>query len=110
MLPAVTWYESLRANTCASVLLPEPFGPMMEWTSPALIVRSMPFRISCPPTSTRRLLTSSKLIPHLTCQIFVHGISADAAFQAHAQQLLRLDRKLHRQFAKHPFAEAIDNH
>ena len=40
----------------------------------------------------------------------LHGLSSDAAFQAHAQQLLRLDRKLHWQFAKHLFAEAIDDH
>ena len=43
--------EFAPAITCASVLLPEPFGPMMACTSPALIVRSMPFRISA-----RRLL------------------------------------------------------
>ena len=33
--PPVTSYVSRRASTCASVLLPEPFGPMIECTSPA---------------------------------------------------------------------------
>ena len=32
------------------------------------------------------------------------------AFQAHAQQLLRLDRELHRQLAEHFLAEAADDH
>ena len=34
----------------------------------------------------------------------------DAAFQADAQQLLRLDRELHWQLAKHAFAESIHDH
>ena len=33
-----------------------------------------------------------------------------AAFQAYPEQLLRFDRKLHRQFAKYFLAEAIDDH
>ena len=32
-----------------SVLFPEPLGPMMEMTSPSLVVRSIPRRTSCEP-------------------------------------------------------------
>src|SRR5690348_6551517 len=42
----------------ASVLFPEPFGPMIAWTSPARTTRSMPFRISLPSTCTWRSLIS----------------------------------------------------
>src|SRR6266567_4694843 len=109
--PAVTRYESRRDNTCANVLLPEPFGPMMEWISPALIVRSTPFRISCPPTSACRLWISSRLIPspRLPRNLF-DAVLANAAFEADAQQFLCLHRKLHRQLAKYLLAEAVDNH
>src|SRR6266513_828682 len=51
--------------TWASVLLPEPFLPMMAWTSPALMVRSTPLRISRPPgaaTRAWRLFTSRRAI------------------------------------------------
>src|ERR1051325_7978869 len=44
---------------CASVLLPEPLGPMIAWTSPALTVRSMPRRISLPSTLACRFLMTS---------------------------------------------------
>src|SRR6185312_10011923 len=46
--PCVTSYVSRPASTWASVLLPDPFLPMIAWTSPALIVRSTPLRISRP--------------------------------------------------------------
>src|SRR2546430_10370086 len=39
-------YAGLPASTWASVLFPEPFGPMMACTSPARTVRSTPRRIS----------------------------------------------------------------
>src|ERR1051325_5549117 len=42
----------------ASVLLPEPFGPMIAWTSPARTTRSMPLWISLWSTSTWRPLIS----------------------------------------------------
>ena len=35
--------------------------------------------------------------------------SADAAFEADREQLLRLDRELHRQFLQHLLAEAVDD-
>src|SRR6266550_763938 len=37
-----------------SVLLPEPFGPMIAWTEPLSITRSMPFKIVFPSTLTTR--------------------------------------------------------
>src|SRR6266545_7226738 len=44
----------------ASVLLPEPLGPMIACTSPLRTTRSIPFRISFPSTFTwRSLMTRS---------------------------------------------------
>src|ERR1700687_2036779 len=44
----------------ASVLLPDPFGPMIACTSPLRTTRSIPFRISLPSTFTwRSLMTRS---------------------------------------------------
>src|SRR5437867_8471945 len=37
-----------------SVLLPEPFGPMIAWTDPLSTVRSMPLRMGLPSTLTSR--------------------------------------------------------
>src|SRR6266545_7728673 len=42
----------------ASVLLPEPFGPMIACTSPLRTTRSIPFRISFPSTFTWRSFTT----------------------------------------------------
>src|SRR5207249_782833 len=42
----------------ASVLLPEPFGPITAWTSPLFSARETPFRISRPSTLARRSLIS----------------------------------------------------
>src|SRR6266550_1311638 len=42
-----------------SVLLPEPFGPMIAWTDPLSITRSMPFKMVFPSTLTTRSRTSS---------------------------------------------------
>src|SRR5687767_420739 len=103
---------------------------MIAWTSPALTVRSTPLRICLSPTRAWRFLISSRgaivasyvaratspVIPFL---VPGHGRSrpchdsqplTDAAFQAHAQQLLRLDRELHRQLAEDFLAEAVDDH
>src|SRR5439155_6360231 len=49
--------------TLARVDFPDPFGPMMAWTSPCGTTRSMPFRIALPSTSTRRSRTSSVAVP-----------------------------------------------
>src|SRR5438093_1603828 len=61
--PPVTSYVRRPARTCASVVFPLPFGPMTAWTSPALIERSIPFRISLPVTFTCRSLISSIVVP-----------------------------------------------
>src|SRR5713226_4152467 len=42
----------------ASVLLPEPLGPMIAWTSPERMTRSIPLRISLPSTVTCRSVIS----------------------------------------------------
>ena len=55
--PAVTVNFSLPASTDASVDLPEPLGPMMACTSPALTSRSIPLRISLPSTEACRFFT-----------------------------------------------------
>src|SRR5207244_4460180 len=54
----------------ASVLLPEPFGPMIACTSPLRTTRSIPFRISLPSTVTwRSLMTRSGNGHLLLCEI-----------------------------------------
>src|SRR5688572_20989148 len=54
----------------ASVLLPEPFGPMITCTSPLRTTRSIPFRISFPSTFTwRSLITRSGNGHFLLCKI-----------------------------------------
>src|SRR5207249_3896151 len=45
--------------TPASVLLPEPFGPMSACVSPRRIVIFTPLRIVLPPTATCKFLISS---------------------------------------------------
>src|ERR1017187_5655251 len=45
--------------TWLSVDLPEPFGPMMAWTSPLFTVSESPWRISRSSTRTCRFFTSS---------------------------------------------------
>src|SRR3569623_1470394 len=103
--PSVTSYPSRPASTLASVDLPEPLGPMMACTSPALISRSMPLRMALPSTFTLRfLILSISLNSHFKFDL------ADAAFEAHAQQILRLARELHRQLLDDLLAEAVDDH
>ncbi len=59
----MTVYFGWPAIEYASVDLPEPFGPMIAWVSPSLMVRSTPLRISLGPSSvsteTCRSLISS---------------------------------------------------
>src|SRR5437763_14409235 len=95
-------YPSRPARIAASVLLPLPFGPMIAWTSPSLMVRSIPLRICLPSTPALRFLISS------IC--FIRSALPDTALQAHAQQFLCFDRNFHGHLAKHLFAEPIDNH
>ena len=35
IVPAVIWYSGEPISVLPSVLLPDPLGPMMAWTSPA---------------------------------------------------------------------------
>src|SRR5258706_13183694 len=81
----------------ASVLLPEPLGPMMACTSPVLTVRLMPRRISLPPTRTCKSLISSIVLSY-------------RAFKADAEELLSFDGEFHRQLAKDVLAEPVDDH
>src|ERR1700752_5142570 len=97
--PPRTSYAGWPARTWASVLLPDPFGPMMAWTSPSRIVRSTPLRISFPATATRRPLTSSNAFS-----------LANASLQADSEQPGGFDGELHRQLLEHPFAEPVYDH
>ena len=63
--PSVTSYSSRPASVADSVLLPEPFGPMMACTSPGLISRSNPLRISLPSTLTFKFLMLNMLCPQI---------------------------------------------
>src|SRR5262249_37143163 len=62
MEPPVTSYAGLPARTWASVLFPEPLGPMTACTSPAFTVRSRPLRISLSPTTAWRSLISNIVV------------------------------------------------
>src|SRR3990172_8393194 len=106
-LPAVTEYVSRPASTPASVLLPEPFGPMMACTSPALTSRSSPCRMS------RSATVAFK--PWMLSMVYVSFRlvslpSSDRTLQAHPQQLLSFHRKLHRQLLQHLPREAVHDH
>src|SRR6476469_3029125 len=103
--PPVTSYNSRPASTCASVLFPEPFGPIMACTSPAFTVRSMPFRISRPATFACRSLISSNGISS-------NGIRSltNASFKADSQQLLGFHGEFHGKLAEHFLTEAVHDH
>ena len=58
MEPAVTSVPGRPMSAWASVLLPEPLGPMITWTSPLRTVRSMPCSTSLPPAEACRPRTS----------------------------------------------------
>src|SRR5690349_5460725 len=73
---------------------------MMACTSPELMDRSMPFRISRPATVACRFLISSNDMFRLS----------DTSFETHAQQFLGFHRELHGQFAEHFLAEAVHDH
>src|SRR5258708_22022392 len=93
--PWVIWKVSRRASTCARVLLPDPFGPMMECTSPAFTFRLSPLRISWFSTLTCWFLISSTAL-------------SNTFFQVHAPHFLRLDGKLHGHLPEHLFPEPVD--
>src|SRR5437867_7181458 len=57
--PRSTLYLGWPMIASESVLLPEPFGPMIACTEPLSTTRSIPFRIVLPSTLTTRSLISS---------------------------------------------------
>src|SRR5579872_3909245 len=73
---------------------------MMACTSPGLMVRSMPFRISRSPTLACRFLISSNAI----------SLLSNASFETDAQKLLGFHREFHGQFAEYFLAETVHNH
>src|SRR5438105_7283575 len=85
----------------ASVLLPEPFGPMIACTSPLRTTRSMPRRICLPSTSTWRSFISRSgthsLLAHCRClreHVEGHAIERlrDAGLQRHPHVVRRASR------------------
>src|SRR3970282_506644 len=81
---------------------------MIAWTSPAFTVRLTPLRISLSPTFARRSRTSSSAIvvpppPPGSAHGPLEG-------QADLDELLRLDRELHRQVQEHLLAEPVHDH
>src|SRR6266576_3692874 len=56
--PRSTLYFGWPMIASESVLLPEPFGPMIAWTEPLSTTRSIPLRIVLPSTLTTRSLIS----------------------------------------------------
>src|SRR5881397_1793079 len=83
---------------------------MIAWTSPAPIVRSTPLRICLSPTRACRFRISSSEVIGIATVVILIALSADAALQAHAQQLLGLHRELHGQLAENFLAESVDDH
>src|SRR5271169_6178768 len=107
---------------------------MMACTSPALTVRSMPFRISRSATVACRSLISSNAISSVFSassassgfdfdflsnlfSAFPPRLRASAVkklahgtLETHSQQLLRLHGKLHGQLAEHFLAETVHDH
>src|SRR5690606_19982095 len=113
-----------------SVDFPEPLGPMMACTSPGFTCSDRPLRMSRPPMEAWRLSILSMVSSRVPCggsgpwerprprwcdalsrprPLPRESGSADAAFQAHVQQLFRFHRELHRQLAEDLLAEAVDD-
>src|SRR6266480_2071925 len=103
--------------TCDSVDFPEPFGPMIACTSPLFTMSESPWRISRSSTRTCRFLTSSSGICFPNSVILRNGAArpgqdealSNRTFQRDRNQLLRLDRELHRQLLQHVLDETIDH-
>src|SRR6476620_5360939 len=122
--------------TWLSVDLPEPFGPMIAFTSPLFTVSESPWRISRSSTLTWRFLTSSSGIAFLpffprpeklrrrvskdeTDDFLSHPSRRPPArppqgealsnrtFQRDRDQLLRLDREFHRQLLQHVLHKTV---
>src|SRR6185437_7625086 len=95
---------SRPASTLASVLLPDPLGPMMAWIWPGATWSEMPRRISFSPMPACKFLISSIFWDPLFWNL------SDGAFEAYAKKLLRFHGELHRQFAEYLLAEPVDDH
>src|SRR6478752_4409385 len=124
--------------TWLSVDLPEPLGPMIACTSPGFTVSDSPWRISRSSTRTCRFLTSSNAVIFFLCfprpEQRRRRVSKDVAeifplilrdgrfarppqdealsnrtFEADRDQLLRLDRELHRQLLQNVLDEPVDD-
>src|SRR5579862_4523542 len=87
---------------------------MIACTSPRRTTRSMPRRISAVPTFACRFsiwrITLPLIWRSFTAEARCNLSLPDAPLEAHAQQLLRLDGKLHRQLLEDLLAEAADDH
>src|SRR3984893_17033673 len=96
---------------------------MIACTSPAFTERSIPRKISRPSVSRacRSLISSittlfRQIYPHDRCTsglLFLQGKyrtpSSDAALETDGEQLLRFDRKFHRQLFEDLLTEAVDD-
>src|SRR5689334_23479010 len=72
---------------------------MIAWTSPAGTWSVSPFRISRSPIRACRF-----------SMLNIRTSSTHRAFEAHVQQVLRLDGEFHRQFLEDLAAEAVHDH
>src|SRR3954469_21833693 len=73
--PLVTLYFGWPAIEYASVDLPEPFGPMIAWVSPSLMIRSTHMKISMwpsEPSSCTATLTCRSLISSVAMSVVSH--------------------------------------
>ena len=80
--PPVTSMPSRPASAPARVLLPEPLGPMMAWTSPEPTVRSIPFRICRSPAfacKPRISIIDSRPYPTLPSRLTLSSFWASTA-------------------------------
>src|SRR3984885_9738302 len=103
---------------------------MIACTSPAFTARSRPLRISLPSISTCRFLISNSVIVfNPILRTFFRSFrasgesssgsplargragrgSSDRSLERNRDQLLRLDRELHRQLLQHVLDEAVDD-
>src|SRR6478672_6248786 len=106
--PPVTSYAGFPASTCTSVLLPEPLGPMIACTSPAATESEIPRRMSrSPALAYRSFISSTK---RQSFESRGAAGSTDAALERDAEELLRLERELHRELLEHVLAESGDDH
>jgi hypothetical protein len=62
MVPSGTSGIVFPASTAASVLLPDPLGPIIAWISPGFTSRLIPFRISS-------ILLSDSYDKHMTLTV-----------------------------------------